>query len=314
MAFSGYTELTATTAQFPKVSGAFPPPYINSVAPSVLPPNATADITIDGGLFTAATTVTVGGSTVNTITIININQMVVNITTGAVEAFFDITVTHTGGTVVSTNALQIFATPWLDLRLGGDVFTTGNGAGNDIRHQASITVARDANGMSFSGIAPWTSWVKFESLQWVRGTNRTLQWIYTQPTNNMMIGISSTATNEASTAQYSQFENSVYYSNATTLWGLYGNSGTVGSAGNVSQNAAIGAGTYKSIYTNDGGAGGTVTTYLLPSANPADWDDVSNAVSTIAIGGTLAPNEVNIMPGIIPQNGGTQRFVAVYVN
>ncbi len=314
MAFSGYSQLTPTTAQFPQIPSSFPPPYITSSSPTVVPPNSSVDITINGGLFTPSMTVLVGGSTVNSMTVVNVNQVIVNITSGAVQAFFDITVTNAGGTVVSTGALQIFATPWVDLRLGGAVLTIGNAAGSNIRHHASMTATRDAAGLFFTGLAPWSSWVKFESMQWVRGTNRTLQWVYSRPTANMMIGIASTATNEASAAQYAQFELSVYYASTTSLWGLYGNNGTVGTAGNNAQTVTIGAGTYKSIYTSDGGAGGTVTTYLLPSALPADWDNISNPISTIPVAGSLNPAQPNIMPGIIPQNGGTQRFIAVYVN
>lgn len=311
MAFNGYTEISGSVAKFPKVS--FPPPYIISSNPAVVGPGATTSITIIGGIFSSTTQVVIGGCSVNSITAISVNELSVNITAGVVQALFDITVTNTGGSATLTNGIQIFAIPWIDLRLGGATFTSGNGAGNDIRFKAGMTMTRDATGMYFSGSSPWSSWVKFESLAWIRGTNKTLSWIYSQPANNMMIGISSTATNEASTAQYSQFELSVYYSNSTSLWGLYGNNGTLGSAGNVSQTVSIGSGTYKSVYTNDGGLGGTVTTYLLPSAAQIDWDDISNPVSTITIGGSLNPSQPNIMPGIIPQNGGTQRFIAVYI-
>lgn len=313
MAFSGYTEITSTTAKFPKGGGGFPPPYINSSFPSVLPPNATTDITINGGLFTSTTKVSIAGSTVNTITVADVNTLIVNITTGATEGLFDVTVTDVGGVAVLSGGMRVFVTPWVDLRTGGAALTIGNAAGNDVRHGSGMTGVRDAGGMYFTGASPWSSWVKFESLGWVRG-GKTLQWVYTNPTAAMMIGVASTATNETSTAQYSQFETSVYYSGATSLWGLYGNNGTLGSAGNQSQSATIVAGTYKTIFTNDGGVGGTITTYLLPSSAKTDWDDISNPVSTIVTGGTLNPNEVNIMPGIIPVNGGAQRFLAVYVS
>ena len=57
-----------------------------------------------------------------------------------------------------------------------------------------MSLTRDANGMSFAGSTPWSSWVKFESLGWTRGTNQTVSWVFTTPTGAMMIGIGSDAT------------------------------------------------------------------------------------------------------------------------
>ncbi len=86
--------------------------------------------------------------------------------------------------------------------------------------------------MYFDGLNPWSSWVKFESLGWTRGSGKTLEWVLTTPTSSMMIGIGSDATNETSTAQYVQAEVEAYFQSSTTMWGLYGNSGTVGATAN----------------------------------------------------------------------------------
>jgi len=211
-------------------------------------------------------------------------------------------------------ALCVAVSSWLDLRLGGDVFTVGNGAGNDIRHRAGMTVSRDANGMFFTGSTPWSSWVKFESLSWARGTNQTVEWIFTAPTSFMMIGIGSTATNETATDQYRQGEVEAYFNSSTQFWGLYGNNGTPGATGNQTANTAISStGVFKVKFEGDGDAGDTFTLYEIPSASDTDWDDETTVITTFTIGGTLNPNETNIMPFIIPQNGGVQRFLAVKV-
>ena len=203
---------------------------------------------------------------------------------------------------------------WVDLRWGGDFFTHGNAAGNDIRYRSGMSMARDTNGMSFSGANVWSSWVKFESLGWTRGSGSIMEWIITNASSSMMIGIGSAATNETSATQITQAETLAYFTAATSLWGLYGNSGVLGYAGNQSapQSMASG-GIYKIKFTGDGGAGGVFTLYQLPSASSSDWDDESTVLKTVTIAGSLNPNEVNIMPFIVPRSGGTQRFVALRV-
>lgn len=202
---------------------------------------------------------------------------------------------------------------WKDLRAGGDAFSTGTAAGNDIRFRTGMSVIRDATGMSFSGSNPWSSWVKFESLAWQRGQNKAVQWIMTAPNSAMMIGITSNATNETNTAQYAQSEINAYFTNANNLWGLYGNNGTVGAAASQNFTTSLpSAAAYKIVFTSDGDAGGTFALYSLPSAAPADWDDISTLIVEQTI--NINPNEQTIMPGIIPSAGGTHRFIAVSVN
>ena len=166
-------------------------------------------------------------------------------------------------------------------------------------------------------MAPWSSWVKFESLAWTRGDNKTIEWITTQPSGNMMFGIWSDATDENNGAQYAQAETETYFSNGTTMWGLYGNNGTVGSAGNQALSTSLtscASQVFKTKMTNDGTSGSWVfTLYCLPSASIADWDDENTVMATATIWGTLAPDEANIMPFITPTSGGTQRFVAIRV-
>lgn len=286
-------------------TGGFPLPIISSIEPAKFNHSTTKTVTVKGSYFTQTTTVAVPGLTIGTVTIISDNELTVEVTSGTTDAFFNVEVSNHSGTTIATNGIQVELSTWVDLRAGGDTFTSGNGAGNDIRFRSGMAMSRDATGMSFTGSTPWSSWVKFESLGWTRGDGITLQWIFSQPSSNMMIGIGSTATNETNTAQYQQAEVEAYFSSATNFWGLYG------TAGNQGDGVTIGAGTFKLKFENDGGVGQTFTMYQLPSANPSDWDDESNPIKTITIGGSLNPNEASIMPFIIPQNGGTQRFIAI---
>lgn len=271
--------------------------------------NITTDIYIRGAWYTNSSVVTITNQTVNSITVVNDNLIIANITTGNVNGFFDLKVTNEGGETIFTSGIQVELSTYIDLRDNGTPLIVGT----DVRVRTGMSVNRDATGMFFTGTTPWSSWVKFPLYQWNRGDNKDLELIFTRPSSFMMIGIGSNATNETSTAQYAQAEVEAYFNSSTNFWGLYGNNGTVGSAGNQSVNLSIagGSGVYKIKFESDGDLGDVFTLYELPSANPSDWADESNILQSFVIGGTLNPNENILMPFIIPQNGGTQRFIAL---
>ena len=288
-------------------------PIVDNIDNNLFNHNETRDLTITGHNFTASTLVFIDNFVINSITFNTAEEIVVNVTSGTTDQLSNLTLI-TCDNLILTYAIETKLSVWNDLRLGGDAFTDGNGAGNDIRYRAGMSMTRDAQGMFFTGSNPWSAWVKFESLGWTRGTNKKLQWVFTKPTSSMMIGVGSTNTNETATDQYRQAEVEAYFQNANTMWGLYGNNGAVGGTGNQANSTSIVAGTvFKIVFESDGDAGDTFTLYQLPSAAPSDWDNTSTVLNTFAIGGSLNPDEVNIMPFIIPRNGGTQRFVAVKV-
>ena len=249
-----------------------PIPAIFSGATS-MNPSSTSTITISGENFTPTTTVSIPGfdGTVNSITINSSSELEVNITSGTTETTYNIIISNNG--VLNTEwagngvgLLTVATSTWVDLRAGGATFTDGNGAGNDIRYRSGMSMARDANGMYFTGSSPWSSWVKFESLGWTRGTNKTLQWIFTRPDSAMMIGIGSTTTDETSTAQYYQGEIEAYFNSSTNFSSFYGRSTNQ----SVNYNISGGSNIFKLVFENDGGASSTYTLYELPSASPAD--------------------------------------------
>lgn len=290
----------------------FPSPIITSIDKIVVNSNITLDLCIKGGYFTQTSIVSIPGITVNNIVSIDDDEIIVNITTNNVDGFYDLSVSNDTGTTTFNQQIEIRTSIWVDLRLNGDSFTSGNGAGNNIRHRAGMSLSRDASGMFFTGLNPWQSWVKFELFTWNRGEDKTLQWIFTNPTAAMMIGIGSNATNETSNSQFSQMENEAYFNSATNFWGLYGNNGNIGSAGNQSNNSTIPSNsTFKIKFEEDGGVGSQFTLYLLPSSNESDWDDESNIILNMTVGGSLNPDETVLFPVIIPRSGGTQRFIAL---
>jgi hypothetical protein len=297
-------------------------PFISSVKINVAP-SVTKTFTIEGKKFTPTSDVSIINptfdGTIDTVNVLSPTSIEVTVTTTATEELYDLVITNGGvlNTQWSGNGVDGFEVKksWIDLRLGGEVFTDGNAAGNDIRYKSTMSMSRDANGMYFTGQGIWSSWVKFESLGWTRGSSKTLQWIFAEPDGAMMIGIGSDATNESASTQYQQSEVVAYFS-ASSLSSLHGNNGTVGSETSQSNSTSLnscGSDVFKIKFENDGSAGGQFTLYCLPSAAESDWDDELTVMKTFAIGGSLNPDEVNIMPFIIPRSGGAQRFIAVRV-
>jgi len=288
----------------------FPKPIITEVRGGTISSGTTQTITLNGGYITETTTISVPSTTVGNVVVIDDDSLTFDIS-GTTLGFFDIIVTSEGGTTTITNGIEVVNNTWIDLSSSGPSFTNGNGAGNDIRYQSSMGIVRDANGMNFTGANPWTSWVKFEIYPWTRGDNRTLEWILTPPTAAMMIGIGSDATNETSTAQYAQAECEAYINSTTNFWGLYGNNGTIGSAGNQNVNTSIaGWAAIKVKFEGDGSQGELFTLYGLNTTGLGDWNDESNVLATFTVGGTLNPDESNLFPFIIPRDS-TQRIIAM---
>ena len=288
--------------------------------------SSTLDIFIRGGYFTNVSTVVITpqnivGSPiiVNSVNVIDDDEIIVNITTPAVDDIHDVTVTNESGGTTVTSPIEVVLSGWVDLRLGGDVLTSGNAAGNDIRHNTAFSINRTTTGMSFSGLGPWGSWIKFESMAWNRGDNKRLQIILTSPNDtsgSMMAGIFSDQTNEASTQQYYQGEVLAYFQNLNIVWGLFGNSGSPGSAANQQVTTGINGANrvYKLIFENDGGVGSNFSMYQIPDGLPSSWDDTSNLITSFTVGGTLNPSQSLIMPGLIPANGGGQEYISIKVD
>lgn len=273
----------------------------------------TKDLILNGYNFSDSVHVLLSGTgnTINSTTFINTNQISVNITAGSVADTFDIVVLNSCGTDTIKDGFIVVASAWKDLRNGGDAFTTGNGAGNDIRHRVGITVNRNANGMYFTGVNPWQSWVKFEACQFSRGTGTTIEWIFRHD-GAFMVGISGLSTDETSGSQWQQGAVMAYFNNATNLWGFYGSSPTNGTTWTMAGATGVTNGAiHKLRIENDGSNGSTMTLFRLPSANPADWDDVSTVVGTFT--STNGNTQTPLVPFIVPRSSANNYFVAVKV-
>lgn len=84
----------------------YPAPDLSSVNPTGLLPSTTSNLTLYGSFFTPATIVSIEGQTVNSVEFVNSGELIVNVTTGATEDSFDITISN-GTSVTFANALTV---------------------------------------------------------------------------------------------------------------------------------------------------------------------------------------------------------------
>lgn len=273
--------------------------------------NSTVNLTITGYNFSEHTTLDISGAAINSYSIQDNSTIIANITAGAVGDTADIVVSNTCGFDTITDGLVTLLSVWKDLRAGGDAFTMGNGTGNDIRYKNGMNVVRNTQGMRFTGANPWQSWVKFENMQFTRGTGKTVEFIL-QLHGSCMLGISGITTTETSTAQYKEGAVLAFFSSTNNLWGLYGSSPTNGTTWNQANSATIGNGSIIKVkIENDGSAGNKVTIYQIPSVNPTDWDDESTIIKSIT--STNGNTQSALIPFIIPRNSSNNYYLAVKV-
>jgi hypothetical protein len=280
-----------------------------------------SNITIKGTRFYAGTTITLTAQSTGTIivtnyTIVDEETITVTLQLGTATDTFDLDITNAFGTVSGVASISSITVPaWTDLRSGGATLSTGELDTDNVEHDTGMTVVRDANGMYFTYTGSiWSFWSQFNIHTFNRGSQFTLDWVMLQPTSAIMIGIGSNDAgfNEASTQMYTQAEVLAYFQNATTVWGLYGNSGTPGTSQSQSNTITGISETAVRINMSEDGSGViTIKIYGLPSADQGDWDDDTNLKGTIV--SNLGADAAQLMPMVIPINAGSHRLIAVRV-
>lgn len=121
----------------------FPKAYLNNLIPSSNRPNTTGDFILEGAFFTQNMTVLFEGQTVNNITFVSDNKVIVNLTTGAAEGTFDITLNNGSGQIIFTDALFIVL---------GDVFEPTTADWNSISGSINLTKTGYAKTKVYSSV------------------------------------------------------------------------------------------------------------------------------------------------------------------
>jgi len=169
--------------------------------------------------------------------------------------------------------------PWVDLRLGGDLLP-------GLRTDVNTTTIRDAAGMNFSTTTVNSSWVKFEDQAFSR-SGKTLEFVATIEREAFFPCIQSDETDEGSNAQLFEAEiGALIFPTATIgisgISAFFGNDGTPGVPfTNIQEKLAdvlIEGDPYKFVFQNETTINFQI--YKLPSAAEADWDDISDLVTS----------------------------------
>jgi hypothetical protein len=84
----------------------YPAPSLQNLVPTSLLPSNTAQLTINGSFFTPQTIVKIQNQTVNSVEFVNQGQLILSVTTSAVEEEVDITISN-GTTVIFSGVLPI---------------------------------------------------------------------------------------------------------------------------------------------------------------------------------------------------------------
>jgi hypothetical protein len=117
-----------------------PAPYMEVLIPDSTLPSTTTNFTIKGAFFTPTMTVSIVGQTINYITFVSDNLVKVNVTTGATEGLFSVTLNN-GISATFNNALSIVL---------GTIFNTNEG--DWIKTQPIDAVLNEVNVKTFGSI------------------------------------------------------------------------------------------------------------------------------------------------------------------
>jgi hypothetical protein len=209
-----------------------------------------------------------------------------------------------------------FGNMWIDLRTGGNAFTFGELATDDIKHGKATDVIRTNDGLVITSANEdvWAAWIKFNYLEFLRHEGKTVQYILKTQDNDAsesMTGVGSTASDEIIIDQVGQQEISLNLNATDTFLSIVGNNGTVGVP--VSQsfdNTANPSGFYKIKITSSGTFGSVLSVYGLVDGLETSWDDETNLIHSET--SALTPDETNLIPMAIV-NGDALILTAIKV-
>lgn len=125
-----------------------PAPFLDELIPDSTLPGVTTNFTLKGSFFTPGMSVVIEGQTVNSINFINDNEVILNVTTGMTEGFFNVTLDN-GISNTFYNAL------WIVL---GTIFQpTGASDWNTVNNYIDVSNPKDAlcSQYNSSGDAIW---------------------------------------------------------------------------------------------------------------------------------------------------------------
>ena len=268
---------------------------------------------LKGSYFTESTQVEITGDTIiSSVEFINQSELKVSVIGGSSVGNYDLSLMNNGGVKTYSNRINVLSKNWVDLRVGGTPLTIGTLPTDDIIHSAGLTVSRDANGLKQVGANNWDDWIKFNNLQFTRGDNKTIEFIFINNYQTLMLGIGSTQAVQ-SNVMFSQYESQLYFQTPTKIYGIYGNNGTLGvSKTDILIGVKEANKYYKLKIDKDGSVGSKFQVFELPDGTENSWNDESLLIHENI--SNLTPNKQTLMPVCLPRFASHLRILAVNIH
>lgn len=308
----------------PNNGSSYPSPHVSKINPNRIAMGFDIVIDIEGSFFTPDTTVSVEGSTVNSVQFVSSNLIKVNLSPGPNQGFFSLTIDN-GSSLIVPEALELvdISSLVVDLRAGGTDFSSGA-----IEMRNGMSWSRFDWGMRFNGSSGWSRWVRFvgDNDQWIKQRNQqnppNLVMIVQADTG--MVGIGSRESNPNSSGQWNQGEIMAYFTTPTNHYGFYGNSGNPGSVATYGAQTIIPSANVilRLEFANWGEPGSTFRISQLPSSSEgwldqqllterqfiaanspiSDWITPGTLLNEITISTYMTANATEIMPFLLPSD------------
>lgn len=285
------------------LKGVFPSPFIERVQNGGLATNSTQNVIILGFNFVPETTVEINEAslTVNTITYISPQELMVNITSGNVLGSFDIVLKNNllDSGLSGQNKLNVKNAIWIDLR-------TTPIASLGLEMTTGVIVNQDAaRGLWSSGTGNfWNRGVKFTANKWNRADDIEFSFVFTRSGNGTCmfgIGGENINVNNLGNQSFYRAETQLYHNNSTTN-SFYGGGVESNWFQNIGATVNFAIGTFYKVVFSSSGANGTAMRIVQVSSTDFDdetatlheWVSNSPAADSLLMPFWAAPSTPNV--------------------
>jgi len=279
-------------------------PVISKIINSTFDQLWTKTMTIYGSNFTPTTSVSVTDQTITSVVYISPTELSVIVTSGDIDGEYSVTVYNGHLTATVDGAFKVDGQKWVDLSTNGDPLIIGQGATDDIRHDADVTIVRSLIGLEITGLGVNTGWVKMHKYGWKRGENKTFEMVFRTHNNGnyAQVGIGSVQSDEANQSQWNGFGEVMVQFNSGVFANIISNNGTPGTiaVGSMGSKVSGGFQFFKMRVETDGNEGSKVTVYRLSSGAQKDWVDDSNVIYSKVMVTSMLPNQPDLLPFMTP--------------
>ncbi len=290
-----------------------PNPFVSNISPKKIVINTLTEIVLEGSYFTEDIKITTPSATISNIKFLSDNKVTFDILCDRItDLNFEI---DNGRSILSPVTVQAIEANWLDLRDNELSFGVA-GSNSNIEYKFGMGYVRQDEGIYFTGLNPWSSWIGVKALSFDRASRATssdrdsgatIEIITGSLNDTFMLGVGSELTNVNSSAQYYEGE-LLFYLSGARFSGFYGRT--------TNQGYSINLPTYPSYkFKLSGGVqkGSQWFIYGINSNSIESWDDESNLLGSGTIRENFAFNGDRLYPMFIPRSSSSNLYIAARV-